>query len=414
MREQSGHKVRVAMTLVATATVVLAAGGWQPLAVAATGPAAAGKTILRGWGTNDDGAIGNGSGALNVLAPMRVKVPKGVVIGSVRAGCDHSVAVTSAGSVLAWGDNTEGQVGDGTTKTRKVPAAVKLPKGTKVTAARAGCDHSLALTKSGAVLAWGLNLFGQLGDGTKKNRDAPVKVKLPKGTKIKAISAGCDDGFALSTTGKLYAWGLNNDGQLGDGTKKNRKNPVVIKFPAGTKITAITAGCTHTLALTTAGLWGWGLNSAGQLGTGDMKSTDVPVAIFFLFRGQGPGKIISIFAGCFQTIALFSKGAVLAWGANNVGQLGNGSSAPNSVKPVGVMLPANIKVKAISAGCYNGYALTSTGQVYAWGINTSGELGNGSTSPDINVPVLVHLPTASPAVAIGSGPAALHAFAISP
>lgn len=151
-----------------------------------------------------------------------------------------------------------------------------MPKGTKVAAVRAGSEHSIALTSTGTVLSWGLNVYGQLGDGTTKNRDAPVRVKLPSGTKVKAISVGCDDSFALTTTGKLYAWGRNIEGQLGDGTHKNRKNPVAVKLPAGAKVTTVTAGCSHTFALTSNGLFGWGLNNAGQLGSGDMKSTDVP------------------------------------------------------------------------------------------------------------------------------------------
>lgn len=408
MREQSGRTFKAVTGSVTLAVAVVAAGAWQAL------PATTPATIVRGWGTNSDGALGTGSGALNGLTPARVKVPKGVSITSIRAGADHSLAVTSTGRVLAWGDNTEGQVGDGTTKTRKVPVFVKLPKGAKVTAVRAGSDHSLARTSGGAVLSWGLNRYGQLGDGTTKDRHAPVMVKLPAGTKVKAISAGCHDSFALTTTGKLYAWGRNLEGELGDGTHKNRKNPVLVKLPAGTTVTTVTAGCWHTFALTTSGLFGWGLNTDGQLGNGDMRNTDTPARITFLVLGPGPGRLTSLFAGCDHTIALFSKGGVMAWGLNNAGQLGNGSSMPISDKPVSVTLPAGIKVKSISAGCDNSYLLTTTGKVYAWGLNSNGELGVGSLPADSNVPVLVHLPASPGATAIGSGPAALHAFAIAP
>jgi alpha-tubulin suppressor-like RCC1 family protein len=125
-------------------------------------PAATSGTVtVRGWGTNDDGALGAGIAALSSAVPITVKVPRGVTVTSVRAGCDDSVALTSAGGVLAWGNNTFGEVGDGTTKKRGTPVSVELPKGTKVTAVRAGCEDNIALTKAGTVLAWGLGLQGE-------------------------------------------------------------------------------------------------------------------------------------------------------------------------------------------------------------------------------------------------------------
>ena len=392
-----------AITLVSP-VVAASAAGTPRTAVTAS------AYTVRGWGTNDDGSLGSGSGTLDALTPVKVKIPAGVTVTSIRAGCDHSVALTKSGTLLAWGNNTFGQVGDGTFNERTTPVSVKLPKGTKVTAVRAGCEDTIALTKAGTVLSWGIGQAGELGDGKTKNSASPVRVSLPKGTKVKAISAGCAHNLAVTASGKLYAWGANGFGQLGDGTHKTRSKPVLVKLPAGAKATGVSAGCDYTLALTSDGLFAWGLNADGQLGTGNTNNQDVPVLITFLFRGSGPGTITSIFAGCNFTIALFSKGGVLAWGYDGFGELGDGGSA-TELKPVGVMLPTTIKVKAISAGCDDGYALSTAGQVFAWGAGIDGELGNaGSANSD--VPVMVSNLTTIDPTAIGSGPAAFHAFAI--
>ncbi len=328
---------------------------------------------------------------------------------SVRTGCDFSLALTKTG-VLAWGDNTYGQLGDATRKTRSAPVHVKLPGGTPVTAVRAGCDNAIALTKAGTVLAWGRNNDHQLGNGGTKNSGQAKTVDFPKGVKIKSISAGCHHNLAISTTGKVYAWGLNDAGQLGDGTTKPRKTPVAVHLPAGAVATGVSAGCFFSFAITSEGLFGWGANSTGQLGLAPATSVPTPTLVVFLFRGTGPGTITQLFAGCGFTVALFSKGAVLAWGDDSLGQLGDGGSGMSS-KPVTVMLPTTEKIHSISAGCVDGYAQTTSGNVYSWGVGDSGELGNGGNSGS-GTPVLVKLPGALDPIAIGSGPAAFRAFAI--
>jgi alpha-tubulin suppressor-like RCC1 family protein len=375
-------------------------------------PAASSPVTVRGWGTNDDGALGNGGSGSDAPVPVTVQIPAGVKVTSVRAGCDHSVALTSAGTLLAWGDNTFGQVGNGNFKSPvRKPVSVKLPAGTKITAVRAGCEDTIALTKSGSVLAWGQNDTGQLGNGGKKNFATPVTVRIPKGVKIKAITAGCAHNLALATDGPLYAWGSNSVGEIGDGTRTTRRNPVLVKLPGGLTATLTSAGCSDSFAVTSEGLYAWGGNSEGELGTQDgINQHAMPTLVPLLFRGTGPGSITSLFAGCDHTIALFSKGAVLAWGDDFYGQLGNDSNA-TSLKPVSVQLPSTAKVKAISAGCSDGYALTTTGAVYAWGLDEEGELGDDGGG-NSSTPVLVHLPGTIDPTGIGSGPGAEHAFAI--
>lgn len=407
--------VTVTGALIAGLSVPALAGGPAVAAVAGRStPAArtaAAPPTVRGWGTNDDGSLGAGSGAVFSAKPLKVKLPAGTKVTSVRAGCDHSVALTSTGHALGWGDNSEGQVGDGTTKPRHTPVQVKLPKGTKLTAVRAGCEGDVALTSTGHVLSWGLNLWGQVGDGTTKDRHSPVAVKLPKGVKAKAVTAGCDHEMALTTSGKVYAWGRNEFGQLGDGTKKNRHTPVKVKLPSGTVVSSIAAGCDHSLAVANNGTWVWGDNQYGQLGTGNNNSTSTPVLFVFLIRGPPLGKLTGLFAGCRHTVAMFAKGAVFAWGDNSMGQLGNGTTT-SSDKPVGVMLPSGVKVKSVSAGCFDSFAVTTTGTVLSWGENENGQLGTGTTSPFSDVPVQVSLPASFHATALGAGPGSQHTFAI--
>ena len=241
------------------------------LAEASGRPAATTPPTVRGWGINDDFALGNGSLDSDSLTPVKVKLPKGITVTSVRSGCDDSVALTKTG-LLAWGANTYGQLGDATRKDRKTPVHVKLPKNTTVTAVRAGCDDTIALTKTGTVLAWGRDDHDQLGNGGTKNSGHQAGVKLPKGTSVKSISAGCQHNLAVTSSGKVYAWGENAVGQLGDGTKKNRKNPILVKLPSGTVATGVSAGCYFSFALTNNGLFGWGNNTYGQLGVAAVPS----------------------------------------------------------------------------------------------------------------------------------------------
>ena len=162
----------------------------------------------------------------------------GPPIGTLAAG---SIAVVS-GSAWAWGDNGFGQLGNGTTTNSSTPIAVSLPGGTTVTAIAGGGYHSLALTSSGQVLAWGYNGYGQLGNGTTTNSSTPVAVSLPSGTTVTAIAGGRFHSLALTSTGQVLAWGYNGNGQLGNGTTTSSNIPVAVSLPSGTTVTAIAGG----------------------------------------------------------------------------------------------------------------------------------------------------------------------------
>ncbi len=362
------------------------------------------------WGLNGNGQLGDGT-STGASIPVNVKLPEGVKVTQVRGGCFDALAVTSKGHVLAWGYNGFGELGNGTTTDSHTPVRVELPHGTKVTAVRAGCLFSLALTSSGHVLAWGNNAAGQLGDGTTTDSHTPVRVRLPKGTRVTAIGAGESFSLARTASGHALAWGFGADGQLGNGsTDQISAVPVRVQLPKGSKVKTLAAGQSYALASTSSGLYAWGDNDLGQFGNGTTTGSDTPVIVPILVRGPSLGHLVSLAAGCDHTVALFSGGAVLAWGEGSEGELGNGSTV-NSDTPVGVLLPAGAKIAAVGASCLDSLARTIKGHVLAWGDGSLGQLGDGSTAGS-DTPARVELPAGWRAFAIGSGPEANHAFAI--
>ena len=190
------------------------------------------------------------------------------------------LAFTTAGRVLAWGDNSYGELGDGGTVSSRTPVKVKLPGRTKVRSINAGCDQGFVVTSTGGVLAWGLNSTGQLGDRSRKQADKPVKVRLPRGSKVASVSSGLNHTLAVTTTRRALAWGYNTNGELGNGGTRSTDEPVKVRLPPGTTVRALSAGYDYSLALTTTGrALAWGLNGSGQLGDGTLSQPDTPVKV---------------------------------------------------------------------------------------------------------------------------------------
>ena len=298
-----------------------------------------------------------GSAGLTRETPVSVKA------ALVAAGLYHGVALTSTGAVFAWGWNIVGQLGNGSTNGSDVPVKVRLPGGTKVTRIAGGFAHSVALTSTGSVLAWGKNYNGNLGNASTTDSDVPVDVSLPAGTKVTAVAAGGEHNLAVTSTGAVLAWGYNAAGQLGDGSTGASDVPVNVSLPAGTKVTAVAAGASHSVALTSTGaVLAWGYNADGELGDGNTTNSDVPVKV-----NLPPGtKVIAVAAGGYYSLAVTSTGAVLAWGYNADGELGDGNRT-NSDVPVKVRLPAGRKVTAVAAGGFlEGVERTPLAPVIAW------------------------------------------------
>jgi alpha-tubulin suppressor-like RCC1 family protein len=376
---------------------------------AAARAASASAGTLRAWGFDNDGQLGDGTESTGEPVPVKVKLPTGTKVTQVRVGCSFSVALTTAGKVLAWGDNTFGQLGDGVTGgARTTPVRVHLPSGTKVTAVRAGCRHALALTSTGKVLAWGYNFFGQLGDGSTTDRNTPVFASMPAGVKVASISAGQYHSLALATTHTaVYSWGRNQFGQLGNATFTDSHSPVLVIL-GGVTVTALGATFGDSIAVISNGrVLVWGDNSFGELGDNlTLPKTTTPV----FARTPAGTTVTSVVGGAFHILARTRSGRVFAWGLNNNGQLGDGTVTERDV-PTLIPMPGGAAVSSVSAGNSHSLALTSKGAVLAWGLGLDGELGNGIFSSSMT-PVRVKMPTSLAVTAIGSGPGASASMAI--
>jgi alpha-tubulin suppressor-like RCC1 family protein len=356
-----------------------------------------GTSPLLAWGYNSSGQLGDGNTTDSAL-PVNVKLPTGTKVRKLAAGYDHSLAVTSTGSVLAWGLNASGELGDGNHTNSHVPVKVKLPKGTTVTKVAAGGFYSLAVTSTGSMLAWGYNSKGQLGDGSKAQTDLPVKVKLPTGTKVTKVAAGYYHSLAVTSTGAVLAWGDNAHGELGNGSTTNSHVPVQVKLPTGTKVIAVAAGYDDSFALTSTGsVLAWGLNASGQLGDGNTTDSHVPVQV----KLPTGTTVTRLAAGHGHVLAVTSMGKLRAWGSNASGQLGDGNTASSDV-PVKVKLPTGTTVRNVAAGYYHSVAVTSTGKLLAWGNNSYGQLGNGTTASS-HLPVKVKLPKGTTVSKVAAG-----------
>ena len=176
------------------------------------------------------------------LTPVPVDLPAGTRVTSVAVGDNYSLAVTSTGGVLAWGQNTYGQLGNGTTTDSPTPVRVDLPAGTHVTAVAVGDGQSLAVTSDGHVLAWGQNDYGELGNGSTTDSSTPVPVDLPARVRVTAVAAGYRHSLAVTSAGGVLAWGFNSGGELGEGAPgKPSTTPVWVDLPADTQVTAVAA-----------------------------------------------------------------------------------------------------------------------------------------------------------------------------
>ena len=358
------------------------------------------------WGANTNGELGDGT-TTHRHTPVQVSGLSNVV--AFAGGWSHSLAIKNDGTVWACGWNGYGLLGDGTTTERHTP--VQVSGLSNAVAVAAGNNHSLAVMKDGTVQACGYNYYGQLGDGTTTDRHTPVQVSGL--SNVVAVACGVAHSLALKNDGTVWAWGDNSKGQLGDGTTTQRDTPVQASGLGN--LVSVACGHNHSLALKKDGtVWAWGQNAEGELGDGTTTERHSPVQV------SGLSNAVAV-AGCNHGLALKNDGTVWAWGYNKEGQLGDGTTTYRQ-SPGQVSGLSNIV--AVAAGGHS-LALKNDGTVWAWGYNAEGQLGDGTTT-DRYTPVQVSGLSNVVAVAAGAfhslatvgapaaGPAAKLAFTTPP
>ena len=386
------------------------------------------------WGSNWYGQLGDGTHR-DKSTPVVVRKPADAPVDftyvQVSTGGQHSLAVGSDGYAYAWGYNSNGQLGNntsGTSSNSSVPVRVRDPanpadasRGLKVTQVSAGYWHSLAVGSDGYAYAWGANVNGQLGNTTTSGEyDAnpvPVRVRDPanpadasRGLKVTQVSAGYWHSLAVGSDGYAYAWGANVNGRLGNTTTSDSYAPVRVRDPdnsynpnKGLKAIQVSAGGEHSLAVGSDGYaYAWGYNSNGQLGNTTTSDSYAPVRVRDPDNSYNPNKglkAIQVSAGEYHSLAAGSDGCAYAWGGNSYGQLGN-NTTNNQTIPVKVFASKQstsaagpwLNTVQVSSGWWHSLAIGMDGNAKAWGGNSYGQLGNGTTyNSNVPGPVVFNL-----------------------
>ena len=335
---------------------------------------------------------------------------QGKDIIDISAGYNCTAAVDQEGKVYTWGYNDNGQLGNGTTIDSKIPICISdisgnILNGKKIKQIAVGESHTVALDEQGKVYTWGYNYFGQLGDGTETDSRIPICISDISGNPLQTktiiqVVVGENHTVVLDEQGKVYTWGWNFYGELGDGIiamgpgGNYSNSPICIsdipEHPLQTKIiTQISARDEYTAVLDQEGkVYTWGLNSSGQLGDGTTESKNTPQAISDIPGNKLNGKkIVQVSLGNSHSVAIDQEGQVYTWGNNDYGKLGDGTteigynkhrSTPKCISEVAESLQGK-KIVNISAGGIYTIAVDEKGQVYTWGDNYYGELGDGIT-----------------------------------
>lgn len=267
--------------------------------------------------------------------------------------------------------------------------AVKMPVGVTFTQLAAANAHTLALGSDGKVYAWGSNDGGALGDGTLVDQPVPVEVDTPDGMTFSSVAAGGASSFAVSSDGIIYGWGMNSVGQLGDGTRNDRPLPGLVDMPAGVTFDEISFTYGHGFAVGSDGnAYAWGWNEFGMLGQGNTDEVLNPV-----LAPSIPGVTFTrYFTGLYSSAALDANGLLYIWGGELAGT--EDQSLSIQFDPVAVPMPAGVTVLDYASNYLSSYVDGSDGNTYAWGWNGAGQLGDGTITDRAEpTPITLATPT---------------------
>ena len=325
-------------------------------------------TTVKCWGENTHGQLGNGTFQPSAF-PVTVTGLTGAT--AIAAGSDHACALLSSGSIRCWGENTSGQLGDGSSgTTRTTPVTtIGVSDARSITASTGG---TCALLASGVVKCWGDNTFGEIGNGTTGGVvSAPTAVSGL--ANVAAVIGGSYHNCVLLTDHSAKCWGANINGEVGDGTNTSpRSTPVAVT--GLTTATDLGAGGDTTCAVLSGGTAKcWGYNNFGNVGDGTSGTARlVPTSV------SGLTTAVAITGGNQNTCALLSDGTAKCWGENDLGQIGDGFTAPTRLTPTAVS--ALTGATAITTGGAHSCAIVTDHSVRCWGANTAGQVGDGTSS----------------------------------
>ena len=356
------------------------------------------------WGRNHRGQLGNNS-MVDSSRPVAVNmtgVLAGKTIKQISTGAYHTCVVASDDNAYCWGENMKGQLGNNSTANSSVPVKVDTSgvlAGKTIKQISTGHYHTCAVASDDKMYCWGENNNGELGNGSTVDSRVPVAVNMTGvlvGKTIKQISTGPSyHTCVIASDNKIYCWGSNNYGQLGNNSTANSGVPVAVNMTgvlAGKTIKQMSVGTYNTCVIASDDkVYCWGSNAYGQVGNNSLTDSNVPVAVNT--TGVLAGKTIKqISVGHYRACAIASDDKMYCWGNNMGGALGNGSTAdshiPVSVNMSGVL--AGKVIRRISIGAFHTCAYATDNKIYCWGSNNYGQLGNNSTA-NSGVPVATYI-----------------------
>ena len=376
------------------------------------------------WGDNIIGQLGLGNPNVDKNVPTGVNLGTSRTATAIRSGHNHTCALLDNDSVKCWGRNDHGELGDRSHINRNAPVTVPLGSGRTATAIHVKGRKTCAILDDGSLLCWGENAYGQLGDGTTTHRNTPVAVDLGEGRTATAVGGGPNHTCAILDDESVKCWGDNYFGQAGvptshrgDQAGEMGENLKFVKFEKEKEkpLPEITLalGLRHTCAIDEeGGLSCWGGNDYNQLGVGtvstqsctddDDNKQNCLKSPTLVNLGEG-SLALKMGIGSSHSCALLDDGSSKCWGRGDFGQLGNGATGDRNV-PVAVNLADGERAKAIIAGNDNTCAILNDGSLKCWGYNAHGAVGDGTTN-DRNNPVAIDLGEgkSASAVDVGSG-----------